>query len=103
MLDLPAPRRVTRPFRAGLPSVPFSGVDLLNAISAAFAVLSAVAIAPTLTAQDERSPLEVNLEKKLGSAFLTKATWLTDYDAARKAAKESGKPILGYFTRSYAA
>lgn len=76
---------------------------MLKAFSAAIAVLTALAIAPALTAQDEPSPLEVNLEKKLGSAFLTKATWLTDYDAARKVAKESGKPILGYFTRSYAA
>jgi hypothetical protein len=74
----------------------------LNAFPAALAALSLLAVSPALTAQDERTPLEVNLEKKLASAFLTKATWLTDYDAARKAAKESGKPILGYFTRSYA-
>ncbi len=74
----------------------------MKALPVAIAALSILAASSALTAQDERNPLEVNLEKKLASAFLTKAPWLTDYDAARKAAKESGKPILGYFTRSYA-
>lgn len=29
--------------------------------------------------------------------------WLTDFERARAAAKQSGKPIFAYFTRSYAA
>jgi hypothetical protein len=41
-------------------------------------------------------------EKKLASKWLTKAPWITDYDQAREQAKNSGKPIFAYFTRSYA-
>lgn len=38
---------------------------------------------------------------KLNSPFLKNGDWITDYDQALAAAKESGKPIFGYFTRSY--
>ncbi len=41
-------------------------------------------------------------DEKLKLSFLQKAPWLTDYDAARAAAKKSGKPIFVYFSRSYA-
>ena len=51
-------------------------------------------------AQDEH--LRELLEKKLSSPFLAKAPWELDYDAARAKAKETGKPIFAYFTRSYA-
>jgi hypothetical protein len=47
--------------------------------------------------------LEEKRAQKLASAFLKKAPWVTDYEAAMAAAKEKSKPILGYFTRSYAA
>lgn len=50
-------------------------------------------------AQDD---LESKLAKKLESEWLKKADWLTDYDDALEASKKSGKPILGYFSRSYA-
>jgi len=54
----------------------------------------------TASAQDEH--LQELLDKKLASAFLKKAAWELDYDAARAKAKESGKPIFAYFSRSYA-
>ena len=41
-------------------------------------------------------------DAKLQEPFLKKSAWLTDYDQARAEAKKSGKPIFGYFTRSYA-
>lgn len=41
-------------------------------------------------------------DEKLKLPFLQKAPWLTDYDAARAAAKKTGKPIFVYFSRSYA-
>jgi hypothetical protein len=41
-------------------------------------------------------------DKKLASPFLRCARWHTRYDEARAAAAESGRPILAYFTRSYA-
>jgi len=45
---------------------------------------------------------EEKRDKKLASEFLKKSAWITDYDKAREEAKKSGKPIFGYFTRSYA-
>lgn len=45
--------------------------------------------------------LEEKRDKKLASEFLKKAAWQTDYDKACEAAKTSGKPIFGYFSRSY--
>jgi hypothetical protein len=45
--------------------------------------------------------LEEKRDKKLASEFLKKAAWFTDYDKAREESKKSGKPIFGYFTRSF--
>lgn len=52
-----------------------------------------------MPAQDE---LKQRRQEKLGKPVFENAAWLTDYDAAKKAAKEQGKLILVYFTRSYA-
>ena len=46
--------------------------------------------------------MEERRDKKLSEPWVTKAAWLTDYDKARAESKKSGKPIFGYFTRSYA-
>ena len=62
------------------------------------AVLGAgLALAMPASAQS----MEAKLQKKLAGAWLKVAPWITDYDLARKTAKEQGKPIFGYFTRSY--
>jgi hypothetical protein len=45
--------------------------------------------------------LEEKRDKKLASEFLRKAAWTTDYDKALEEAKKTGKPIFGYFSRSY--
>lgn len=45
--------------------------------------------------------LEEKRDKKLASEFLKKAAWTTDYDKALEESKKSGKPIFGYFSRSY--
>ncbi len=45
--------------------------------------------------------LEEKRDKKLASEFLKKAAWNTDYDKALEESKKSGKPIFGYFSRSY--
>lgn len=39
---------------------------------------------------------------KLSAAFLEKADWLTGFEEAMALAKQSNRPILAYFTRSYA-
>jgi hypothetical protein len=45
--------------------------------------------------------LEEKRDKKFASEFLKKAAWHTDYDKAREEAKKTGKPIFGYFSRSF--
>jgi hypothetical protein len=54
---------------------------------------------PAPPSQDE---LKKRYEDKLTKPFLAAATWTTDYDKARATAKEEGKLLFGYFTRSYA-
>ncbi|MCA8941806.1 MAG: hypothetical protein KDB80_04535 [Planctomycetes bacterium] len=50
----------------------------------------------------EQQRLIKQRDEKLAKAFLKNGDWITDYDAAKKRATESGKLIFGYFTRSYA-
>ena len=70
------------------PSIP---IRTINAPTAA-----GVAQEPT---QDE---LKQKLADKLARPFLQKASWTTDYDAARARAKAEKKLIFAHFTRSYA-
>ena len=51
--------------------------------------------------QESQSQLKAKLEKKLASDFMSNADWITNYDEARKKAKETKKLIFGYFTRSF--
>ena len=60
------------------------------------------AAAPVWAQQPDQETLKANYKKKLDAAFLTKASWITDYEKAREEAKKSGKPIFAYFSRSYA-
>ena len=46
--------------------------------------------------------MEAKLQEKLAKDFVKNADWVTDFDAAKQKAKESGKIIFAYFTRSYA-
>lgn len=46
--------------------------------------------------------LEEKLEKKLAKPFVENVAWVQDYDAALAKAKESGRIIFAYFSRSYA-
>ena len=65
--------------------------------------LTALGLGSPLPAQasaDQEKMIE-NRAKKLESRFLQKANWILDYDEARKVAKQEGKLIFTYFTRSY--
>ena len=55
---------------------------------------------PALAQSPEQ--LKALKDKKLAGAWLKNAGWITDYDAAKAKAAESGKLMFGYFTRSYA-
>lgn len=70
----------------------------MNANRSLMGLLGAALLAGSLSAQGD---LVAKRDKKLESPFLKAASWITDYDVARATAKESGKPIFAYFTRSY--
>lgn len=44
---------------------------------------------------------EQKYQKKIHKEFVKYGNWALDYDAVRKQAKEEGKLIFVYFTRSY--
>ena len=46
--------------------------------------------------------LEEKYQKKLEKEFMKKVPWETSLDEAMRKSRETGKPIFGYFTRSYA-
>ncbi|MGB0953586.1 MAG: hypothetical protein ACPG31_10190 [Planctomycetota bacterium] len=64
------------------------------------AILGLALVAPA-AAQDQEQ-MQQNLEKKLAKSFVENGGWVLDYDEAKKIAKEEGKIIFAYFTRSYA-
>lgn len=60
------------------------------------------ALAAGASAQDDaQQKLIEQRDKKLAADFLKNADWITSYDEALAAAKETGKPVFAYFTRSY--
>ena len=65
---------------------------------AALAILLAMVLSPTARSQSN----EEKLQSKLNEPWVKKANWITDYDLARQKAKQEGKHIFAYFSRSYA-
>ena len=57
--------------------------------------LAAGALAQDMTVEEK-------YEKKVSESWFVDNGFTDDYDAARAQAKETGKPIFAYFTRSYA-
>jgi hypothetical protein len=53
-------------------------------------------------AEKSQEELIAMRDKILAKPVFQKAHWRTDYDKARAEAKQTGKPIFAYFTRSYA-
>lgn len=52
-------------------------------------------------AQVSQASLAEQFAAKLESPFIQNADWIRDYDEARARAKETGKPIFAYFSRSF--
>ena len=46
--------------------------------------------------------LRQNYQRKLEKPFVGKIEWVRTREEAKERARAEGKPILGYFTRSYA-
>lgn len=76
---------------------------LTAACSALLASLVSITVAaaqgPTQPTQDE---LKQKRAEKLGKPVFHRAAWQFDYDQARALAKQEGKLLLVYFTRTYA-
>jgi hypothetical protein len=64
--------------------------------------LTIAAVLGALGASARAGELEDRLAKKLAEPFVTKAAWVLDFDEAKKKAKEDGKVIFAYFSRSFA-
>lgn len=60
------------------------------------------AAAPALAQGPNVDELREKRAKKVAEPWFTSNPWTDDYDVARERAKDSGKVIFGYFTRSYA-
>ena len=96
--------------RAPSPGVSYRTCPLLVLKYAAMKLLSRtlsrglpllLAFAPTLAAQSQED-LQAKFEEKLSHDFVSFGGWTTDYDAARARAKQEGKVLFVYFSRSYA-
>lgn len=59
---------------------------------------------PAFAQEDEARQVELQgkFDQKMEKPFIAYGNWLTDYDQARKIAKQEGKLLFVYFTRSYA-
>ena len=66
------------------------------------ALILAYLATPAHAQQFDQDQMKKNLEEKLAKSFVTAAPWILDFDEAKAAAKKSGKPLITYFTRSYA-
>ena len=66
-------------------------------------ILGLALLAPFAAAQAKtQEQLAALRDEKLGKKVFTRAEWSFDFDEAMENASGSGKPILAYFTRSYA-
>jgi len=70
---------------------------LLSVLAAG--LLFAPAVTAATNGVDE---MQDRYEKKLKLKFIEHGGWITDYDQARSMAKEQGKVLFVYFSRSYA-
>lgn len=67
----------------------------------AVGLAAALAWAPALPAQEDVDALKEMYQHKLELPFLKAGGWSTDFDQARALAKEQGKLVFVYFSRSY--
>lgn len=67
-------------------------------------LLLAAAASPALAQQQKESQesLQKKYDEKVGEAWVKDPAWILDFDKAREEAKKRGRPMVAYFTRSYA-
>jgi hypothetical protein len=74
----------------------------LGLCAAAVATLIVGSFGRVAAAQEGQEGLKAKLDGKLAEEWVANGEWVTDYDLAKEKASKSGKPIVAYFTRSYA-
>lgn len=75
---------------------------MIRSMGIALAGLLVAGTAAVGFAQDtDMSEFQAKYEKKVAEAWFTDNGFTDDYDVARERAKEQGRPIFAYFTRSY--
>ncbi len=67
----------------------------------ALLALPVTLVAPVACAQTSQADLKASYEAKLSEDWFVNGGWSADYDAVRAKAKEEGKLILAYFSRTY--
>lgn len=66
------------------------------------AVLTAILTPLSALQAQGQADLKQRKAKKLEAPFLQKERWFTDFEDAKAESARTGKPIFGYFSRSYA-
>lgn len=59
-------------------------------------------VAPGLVGQKSQAELQASFAEMQTHDWYTGGGWTTEFATAKEAAAKSGKPILAYFTRTYA-
>lgn len=72
------------------------------ALAGAVVGMLMVGVAQAQYQQPDPATLEKNYEAKLKKDFIAKGSWEQSIDSALAKAKAENKPVLAYFTRSYA-
>jgi hypothetical protein len=75
---------------------------LIRSMRWAGALALLLGAAPAFAQGGNDEELRAKRAAKVAEAWFTSNPWTDDYDVAQQRAKESGKVIFGYFTRSYA-
>lgn len=70
-------------------------------IALAGLVLASAAAVGFAQDSDPQAKFQQDYEKKVAQSWFTDNGFTDDYDVALERAKEAGKPVFAYFTRSY--
>lgn len=64
----------------------------------------AALLVPELSAQRtfDQEQMKANYAEMQTHSWFTNGDWITDFAAAKAKARETGRPIFAYFTRTYA-
>lgn len=77
-------------------SIPLRQMPLLAAATAS------ALFAPSVCSQKSQDELKASFAEMQTHSWYVDGGWTTDFATAKAEAKESGRPIFAYFTRTYA-